>query len=266
MLVSPRGMRRTLMLARAVLQRRIRQTGLTSLFSRPAPSATKILYVDAGLHKKARELKLIRKWLADFPNLHIIGFEAHPDYFEAARRAVGNVPNVELHNVALVGPGQGPTVELNLNGGSGVGDSLVRRRGDASSISVAACRLSDCLRKAEFDPKRDVLLLRMNIEGAEVFVLEDLSEAGLIPAVDGFYGYWDDPYKIGGDFAQRFEALMSRLRIETVPFNDIDCRSALRRALISYDINTSLMSSVSGKLRRTLDGGRDNPNLNGRLP
>lgn len=243
----PRGIRRTFMVGSTVLLRRIEHTGWRSLLSRPAVGEAKIVYVDAGLHKKGRELKLLRKWLSHYPNLHIIGFEAHPEYFEAVRSAVGELANVKLHNVALVGPRQGATVQLNLNGGSGVGDSLVRRRGDCRSISVAAQRLSDHLRKASFDPQRDILLLRMNIEGAELFVLEDLIEAGLIPAVDGFYGYWDDPYKIGGDFAQRFDALMSRLQIETVPFNDIDCRSALRKALIKYDLSTSLISGARKK-------------------
>jgi hypothetical protein len=89
--------------------------------------------------------------------------------------------------------------------------------------------------------------LRMNIEGAEVFVLEDLSEANLITAVDGYYGYWDDPYKIGGEFAQRFDALMHRLNIESLPFNDVDCRSALRRAFIRYDIGTSILAGMRTK-------------------
>jgi len=251
MRVAPKGIRRTLMLARAVLQRRIRQTGLKSLFSRPAPSATKILYVDAGLHKKARELKLLSKWLANFPNLRLVGFEAHPEYYEAACQTVGDLPRIELLNQALVGPGQGATVQLNLNGGSGVGDSLIRRVGE-ESISVETSRLSEYLRKVGFKPQQDILLVRMNIEGAEVFVLEDMIDADLISAVDGFYGYWDDPYKIGGEFAQRFDALMNRLRIETVPFNDIDSRSILRRALIKYDIATSILSATLKKTERQL--------------
>jgi len=234
------------MVGTAALQRRISLAGFRSLLSCAPSGSAKIIYVDAGLHKRARELKLLRNWLSRFPNLHLVGFEAHPDYFEAARKAVGDGPNVELHNLALVGPGQGATVQLNLNGGSGVGDSLIRCVGE-QSISVPACRLSDYLRKIGFEPQRDILLLRMNIEGAEVFVLEDLSEAKLIPAVDGYYGYWDDPYKVGGAFAQRFDALMQRLNIQSLPFNDIDCRSALRRAFIKYDVCTSILAAMMKK-------------------
>jgi FkbM family methyltransferase len=241
-----RGLRRTIALASATVRRRVQRAGLRSLFSRTPSTTGKIIYVDAGLHKRARELQLMRSWFSRVPGLQLIGFEPHPDYFQSARKAVGDWRNVELLNFALIGPGQGANVQLHLNGGSGVGDSLIRHVGE-HSISVPALRLSAHLRMIGFDPKRDILLLRMNIEGAEVFVLDDMSEANLITAVDGYYGEWNDPYKIGGEYGQRFDALMHRLNIEDLPFNDRDSRSALRRAFVRYDIVTSILAGMRAK-------------------
>jgi hypothetical protein len=78
-------------------------------------------------------------------------------------------------------------------------------------------------------------------------VLEDLHDTGLIEYVDGFYGAWDDPHKIGGEIAGRFERVMTETGIETFRFNDKDCRSGLRVAIIRYDMITSIIAGARAK-------------------
>ncbi len=63
-------------------------------------------------------------------------------------------------------------------------------------IEVPALRLSRFISQNEAISPDAIVTLRMNIEGAETFVIEDLRDAGLIGRIDGFYGMWDDLYKI----------------------------------------------------------------------
>jgi FkbM family methyltransferase len=233
-------------LAQQALARRRHRLGLAPLFKHTIPPASRVVYLDAGLHKSAAQLRLVADWFGGRCDLRLYGFEAHPDYLRSAGEAARGIAGLCLVNVALVGPEQGHFVTLYLNGASGIGNSLVRRHG-SQSIEVPAVRLSDFLVREGIDPRRDITILRMNIEGAEAYVLEDLLAAGLISFVDGFYGAWDDPRKIGGKIAERFDAAMERARVKNFRFNDKDCRSKLRLAIIRYDLTTSILAGALAK-------------------
>jgi hypothetical protein len=225
------------------LRRRVSALGLRAVFAAAIRPGTRLTYIDIGLHKRALQLRYVKDLFGKALDLRTIGFEAHPDYFRAAAAAIGPGADDNLYNLAVVGPGQGGTVRLNLNGGDGLGDSIIRAMGDVA-IDIKAVRLSEVLKNAGVDRSADVVILRMNIEGAEVFVLEDLVQSGLIPRIDGYYGYWDDPQKIGGDIARRFSDIMSRTRIENFPFNDREFRSRVRLWAVRYDLNTTIMAAV----------------------
>jgi FkbM family methyltransferase len=230
-------------LAIRALRRRVDALGMRAVFASAIPAGTRLVYVDIGMHKRALQLRFVKDVFGKVLNLRTIGFEAHPEYFRAAATAIGPGANDSLHNLAVVGPGQGSTVRLNLNGGEGLGDSIVRATSD-EAIDIGAVRLSDVLRTAGVDRSADVVILRMNIEGAELFVLEDLVQSGLIPRIDGYYGYWDDPQKIGGDIARRFNEIMSRTRIDNFPFNDREFRSRVRLAAVKYDLTTTILAAL----------------------
>ena len=192
--------------------------------------------------KNARELLQVMKWLATYDNVKFAGFEAHPLYCsEAASKLQISTHKVDVVNAALVGPEHGTTIQLNLNGSDGVGDNLIRGSG-SQKMSVKACRLSEYLLKEDIEPDKDVILLRMNFEGAELFVLQDLISSGLIGKIDGFYGRWVDPKKIGNATAVEFAKLVNQHKIQHLPFNNKDLGSMLRVFAIKYDLNTSLIA------------------------
>lgn len=229
-----------LLWAEVLLRRRLGRTA-----GRGAAVPAKVVVLDLGQHVDPRQIAAMLDWFGAEVPLEIYGFEAHPGYFEAARAKLAGRSNVVLENLALVGPDfAGDHVQLYLAGGRGVGDSIYARRSD-DSITVPAMRLSRYLTEKGIDLAAQPAILRMNIEGAELGVLQDLAEAGLLEKIDGFFGSWDDMYKTDPRDDERFRAFLRRHRIRSIPFNDRDLGSgaifALRKGAIRYALRSSMM-------------------------
>ena len=190
--------RETRKILKYVLSQRIKSLGLLSLFKTLKPCSNRIVYIDAGTHKHARELNLVIKWFSHLPRIQFFGFEAHPEYLEEAQSSLFETSkDSKMVNLALVGPDDGDSIVLNLDGGDGLGNSVFRKATDRS-ITVPSVRLSTFLNEIGVVPERDIIILRMNIEGAEVLVLKDLADARILRKIDGYFGSWDDVRKIGG--------------------------------------------------------------------
>jgi FkbM family methyltransferase len=216
-----------------------------------APNQGRIVHLDLGLHRSAAQISLMLEWFGHLPKFEVWGFEAHPGYFRHCRRKFADEKRVKLLNLALVGPDhQGDTAALHLDGRKGLGNSLFAARGD-ETIDVPAARLSRVLAEQVQVAPGDVVTLRMNIEGAEMFVIDDLRDAGMLGMIDGFYGMWDDLYKIDPALDARFRALLKREKIRNFPFNDRDLSPIAgrgRREIIRYDIETALRRGARRKL------------------
>lgn len=225
------------------VSRRMARNGAAGLFAKTSAPG-RIVYVDAGLHKEGQELVFAAETLGRFPNVKLFGFEANPQYFDMAREAIGRAGvTAKLFNIALVGPDMPPEVTLNVDTvKDGLGDSIIRTS-SGPTITVPAERLSRILQAEGVDPERDVILLRMNIEGAEVYVLEDLVEAGMLGKIDGFFGRWDDPEKIGGEISRRYRQLVAGHAIAHPAFNGKELRSGLKRRAIAIDLETAILNS-----------------------
>lgn len=212
---------------------------------RGTAASDRVVVIDLGQHVDPRQITAMLDWFGTEVALEIYGFEAHPDYFEAAKAKLAERDNVVLENLALVGPDfAGDHVRLYLAGGRGVGDSIYARRSD-DFITVPAVRLSRYLADKGVDLAAQPVILRMNIEGAEFGVLQDLAEAGLLEQIDGFFGSWDDMYKTDPKDDERFRAFLRRHRIRSIPFNDRDLGAgavfAFRKGAIRYALRSSMM-------------------------
>jgi|SoiMethySBSTD1v2_1073268.scaffolds.fasta_scaffold16695_2 FkbM family methyltransferase len=204
----------------------------------------RVYYFDLGLHRTGGQLRLMLRWFSNLVDLRVYGFEANPEYFRACANAFERDRRVTLVNAAVVGPDQSKTVRLYLaQDKHGLGDSLFEERG-SSSIEVPSVRLSIFMAGAGINPTKDIVLIRMNIEGAELYVLEDLVAARLVEYIDGYYGRWDDPLRINRDLASRFAEMMAKTRIQNFPFNDRDNRAPMRNYAIRYDVTTSIASGA----------------------
>jgi hypothetical protein len=209
---------------------------------RPASPRPKVLYLDCGVHKEGLQIRWMHEWFSTRYDLEILGFEAGSEHIADARSELADVEGVQLEHVALVGPDHvGDEVELYLSGGQsrGKGDSLFSTRGQRSE-TVPARRLSQVLAERGCSCDTMPVILRMNIEGAEQFVIQDLLDTGLTASVDGYYGMWDDVSKIDPKADKRFRRLLRANGITNVTFNDRDLPYRLRRFAIRTDIATSI--------------------------
>jgi hypothetical protein len=100
-----------------------------------------------------------------------------------------------------------------------------------------------------------VVLLRMNIEGAEYDVIRDLMETGVSGCVDGWFGMWDDVAKIDPDRDREFRSLLACEEISPFTFNGRDFLFGPRLRCIEYDISTT----IHGVLRRRRAGAAAGP-------
>lgn len=242
----------TAILAARVLGRRARFAGLGSLLRSVQVPTTPVLYLDIGLHQEAAELivsldKILGPRCGD---LSWAGFEANPSSLKKVREKLGGRDADRLVPGALVleVPDSGE-LQLFLDDGDGKGDSLYREGGEA--VTVPAFRLSDWLAEQGVALDETIVILRMNIEGAERPVIQDLVAAGLADKVDGWYGLWDDVGKIDPQAGEDFARELSAAGIERLTYNGRDLKVPFRWRLISYDVQTSLLCG----LKRVKRGG-----------
>lgn len=233
----------TCILAARVLCRRVAKSVASGALFRTTRKATaKVTYIDLGTHVAAKELTLMRehvlpKTSADF---RCIGVEANGNSCtQVAERFRGDRRVSMIHAAACRDIPESGKVELYLHG-DGHGDSLYRVNRNRDPIAVPAIRASDLVRAEAGDPDR-IILLRMNIEGAELDVLEDLDENGLLGRIDGFYGMWDDLSKIDPALDKELVAFMKRKGLKTLTLNERDFVSGFRVKVIAYDLVTSIV-------------------------
>lgn len=222
--------------------RRLRQPRLPRL----PRSRTPLLYVDCGTHKEELEARWMHRWFGNRFDLRTLAFEASSNHFRDARAALADVPTVELLQLALVGPGARDSVRRFESSGDGRGDSLFSSVGDKYE-GVPARRLTAVLAELGVSLDRQPVILRMNIEGAEQYVINDLDDAGALGLVDGYYGMWDDLSKIDPEADDEFRRVLRRRRISSFTFNDRDLWWSLRRFAIRFDIETSIRAALARK-------------------
>jgi FkbM family methyltransferase len=248
---------RLVMLADAILllgwvaRRRVRLLGMRSLLPLPRRPRPVVLYVDCGVHERGDEIRLVRRWFGGRRDVRIVAFEPASRQLSIARRSLVDIPGLDLRGQALVGPGHaGATIALHRSPG-GYADSIFAA-GGPDHEEVPAARLSDVLLSEHADHDGPVIL-RMNIEGAELAVVEDLVAAGLDRRIDGFYGLWDDLARVDARLDVNFRRLLADRDISALTFNGRDVGYALRRLSIRIDLATSIRHGELRGPRRIAD-------------
>ena len=201
-----------------------------------------INYFDLGTHKKAEELNwVVEEVLSKLPNPYkIYAFEANPDSYNIAINNCNHINELKLYNLALVNkiPESGQ-IKL-FRGGNGLGDSIYRTEMN-SFIEVKAKKLSEIIRNENVELDGSINILRMNIEGCEFDVIENLIENDLIKHFDGFYGMWDDVSKIDIERDRKFRKVLKEANVYPFPFNGRDMMHKRRKILIRKSLENSIL-------------------------
>jgi FkbM family methyltransferase len=204
-----------------------------------------INYFDLGTHNDAFELRwVVDDLLLKLPNPYkIYAFEANPDSYSKAIINTNYIRNLKFYNVALVNqkPESGK-IRL-FTGGNGHADSIYRNT--VSYVEVPAQKISDIIKNEKIDLEKGINILRMNIEGAEYDVINDLIENDLIKYFDGFYGMWDDLSKINYEKSKEFRKLLKNKNIFPYPFNGRDMNIKMRTDLIKMSLEKSIFGEIN---------------------
>ena len=203
-----------------------------------------INYFDLGTHEKAQELKWVsNKILSKLPNPYkIFAFEANPKTFNLAKNNISKIDNLEFKNLALVNkaPKSG-LVKLYMSD-DGLGDSI--HWASDLHIDVEAKKLSDVIKNEGIRLVESINIIRMNIEGSEYDVIEDLIETDLIKYFDGFYGMWDDVFKQDKGKYIKFQKILKEIDVYPFPFNGRDMRFPNRKRLIKRSLKNSIFGNT----------------------
>jgi FkbM family methyltransferase len=225
---------------------RVSSLGISSIFRQArVPDDISILYLDIGTHKEGAELLLIVDELLPpiCNNFEAYGFEANQESFEQVTKKFIDRGNVQLIHKALVCnlPSNGK-IKLYKNGKDGLGDSIYRH---ATQYEEVECkRLSDFLIESHLIKENRIIILRMNIEGAEYDVLQDLVENELDNCIDGYFGMWDDISKIDSERDAEFRIFLAKHQIHTFTFNGRDLVWSFRKKCIAYHLHTQIMKGL----------------------
>lgn len=108
-----------------------------------------------------------------YPGSRIIAFEPNPFAFQLLEKniSINRINNVVLYNEALSSTEGMVSFFMNDDKGTLIG-SLIRERGGDTTFEVKAKKLSDVI--ADINPD----LVKMDVEGAEHEIIEDLQKAG----------------------------------------------------------------------------------------
>ena len=225
---------------------RIGALGLAGIFRRV--EGEKIIFLDVGTHREALEIEFFQAEFGESNQIKYIAVEADNVHELALSKKYSYLgESIRFHYCAVVGPEyKSETVKFYRAGG---GSSLYSERNMEGEIEVPCTHLSKVIR-ADCKHDRlghDILLLRMNCEGAEWPVLRDLEEAGFLKYISGYFGMWDDLWKIDINQDAAFRAYLKARNICNFTFNDRDMRFCLRRKAIKYHLITRMLSHIKKK-------------------
>ena len=209
-----------------------------------------INYFDLGLWKKADELNyMVQYVLPQFKNVTYTayGIEACPEYASLIKQKYIDNKNVIIHNKAISNS-VGKTNLFIANNNDGLGNSIFRSKNNVdvnNKVEVSTTTFSEWLIENNIDLTNSINILKVNIEGAELFLWEDFKKNNLRNHFQLLCGHPShDIYKVSelNDKIDHYKSLLEELNINLMLFCHTDrngsinnMTSALQNILNQYE-------------------------------
>lgn len=172
---------------------------------------TKVNYFDLGLHK-GEEVTMFLNEISpyDLP-YEIYGFEAHPEYANSVK-SLHQADNIHIYNYAI--SNKAGTAKLYLSPSS-LGHSIYASKHNVSAnkyFEVETISFVDWVKENVPDYQESVNLLRFNIEGAELLLLNDIIDKDFTKHIDLFLGsHPGKDIKKCGEIADQVTSFLEKL-------------------------------------------------------
>ena len=187
-----------------------------------------INYFDLGLGPHPHELQyMINDVLKNFSDISYkaYGIDAHPDYVKTASNIFNNNNNVEIYNLAISNKKGTERLYLESNTkNGGLGNSIFKTKNNVDRntyLDVQSNKFSSFLQEKNINLKNSINVLKVNIEGAELYLCEDFKQNDLRKYFHIICGYKDhDIYKVNElkEKYHYYDSLIKELNIEMVHF------------------------------------------------
>lgn len=155
----------------------------------------KINYFDLGIYH-GEEIEMFIKDVSTLNiDYEIYGFDAFPNHVNKASEKFKNNPKVHLYNYAISDKNE--NCKLYLHGGGGWGNSIYSSKNNVNKnkfIDIESISIVDWIINNVNDYKTSFNIIRFNIEGAELLLIQDIVDKkfidnfnlylGSIPGVD----------------------------------------------------------------------------------
>ena len=148
-----------------------------------------INYFDLGLHKNAGEIDImINSIIPLFKDIqfNIFGIEAHPEYTKNLKEKYKNYNNVIIENFAI--SNKTDKIKLYIEPRTGLGNSIFSTKNNVNPekfLDVESTTFSDYLINNNINlDSSSCNILKFNIEGAELYLWEDIVKSNLTNKID----------------------------------------------------------------------------------
>jgi FkbM family methyltransferase len=148
-----------------------------------------INYFDFGLHKGDEITMFLDAIQPINSSVNVYGFEAHPDLHKRVKKRFEHSQDINIFNKAISNKNSKVNLYIAPNNKM-EGNSIFPTKNNVSSeyVEVDGILFSDWLLKNVPNYKEAVNVIRFNIEGAELFLIDDLINSGIYKEISLFIG------------------------------------------------------------------------------
>lgn len=155
-----------------------------------------INYFDLGLWKTADEIDImVNSVFPKFQNITytVYGIEAYKPYCQQLEKKYINNKNIKIYNLAINDSKKDISLYMATN--DGLGNSIFKSKNNVDknkSCVVDGNTFSNWLFENNINLENSINIVKLNIEGAELFFWEDIKKSNLINKFNIFCGYPHD--------------------------------------------------------------------------
>lgn len=207
----------------------------------------KINYFDLGLYKDGLELNEFNKNILPQFNIpyHCYGIEAEKEYFDDCEKKFKNKEKISLYNLAINDKNE--KIKL-YKASNPLGNSLFINKSNVIKNKftlVNGITFSQFLLDNKIDITNSINICKINIEGAEIYLFEDLIKNDLLKYFHFFLGTGHDlrkiPDKVEDGTYEKYLNLLEKYKIDLSTYYVVGATNSVSNEFIINKIKNIII-------------------------